>query len=134
MLEATTRTANIYYDGKILVTELFDDLVVETEDALENYRIVQEFMQEKKYVSLVITAPNISITKEAREDANHPERYHNCVAQAIVVNSLATRLLGNFMVRILKSHCPQRVFQSRKAAAEWLEHQWELHEQGILLK
>ena len=126
-MEAKTRTARIYYDGKILVSELDADVTVSTEDARENHKVVMDFMQDKKYVSLVITAPAVSITKEAREDSRHPDRYKSCIAQAIVVNDLATRLLGNFMVRILNTQCPQRVFKSRKTAEEWLEHQLELH-------
>lgn len=127
MQEAITRSAHILYDGKVMETRLHDDVVIDIKDAYENYSIAVEFAQEKKYLSLVITAPHVSITKEAREETNHPNRYTQCIAQAIVVNSLATRLLGNFMVRVLSSHCPQKIFQSRENALEWLEKQYTLH-------
>jgi hypothetical protein len=131
MLEATTRTAHISYDGKMLVTELYDDLVIEIEDAETNFYVVMDMVKGKKFVSLVLVAPNSSITKEAREDANKPDRYKLCIAQAIVVSSLATRILGNFMIRFLKTHCPQRLFKNREEATAWLNHHWQLHQQMV---
>ncbi|HEY1038843.1 MAG TPA: hypothetical protein VGF30_05520 [Bacteroidia bacterium] len=125
MLEATTRTASIRYDGKVLTTELFDDVVIEIEDAKENYRMVMDIIRERKFVSLVITSPHNSITREARESANTAENYKYCIAQAIVVKSLATRVLGNFFVRFAKQHCPHRLFQSREDALEWLNVHWD---------
>lgn len=130
MLEATTRTANISFDGRILTTELLEDVVIEIEDVNENYHIVMDIInadpaKEKKYVSLVITAQHNSITKEAREDANKAEKYKYCLAQAIVIKSLATRLLGNFFIRFARPTCPQKLFQNREDALEWLELQWQ---------
>ena len=130
MLEATTRTANISFDGKVLTTELFEDVTIEIEDVNENYNIVMDIInagpvKEKRYVSLVITAQHNSITREAREDANKAEKYRYCLAQAIVVKSLATRLLGNFFIRFAKPTCPQKIFQNKEDALGWLEAQWE---------
>jgi hypothetical protein len=130
-LEATTRTAHIFYDGKMLVTELYDDLVIDVEDAVENFHSVLNLVNGKKFLSLVIVAPNSSITKEAREDANKADRYKLCIAQALVVNSLATRLLGNFMIRFLRTHCPQRLFKNREEAVTWLNYRWELYQQVV---
>ncbi len=130
MLEATTRTANISFDGKVLITELLEDVTIEIEDVNDNYHIVMDIVnkdltKKKKYVSLVITAMHNSITREAREDANKPEKYENCIAQAIIVKSLATRLLGNFFIRFARPTCPQKIFQNREDGLEWLDLQWE---------
>ncbi len=126
MLEATTRTANISYDGKMLITEMVDDVVVDISEVKENYDIVMDIIKQNRFISLVITAPHNSITKEARELSNTEENYRYCIAQAIVVNSLATRLLGNFFVKFAKVHCPHRLFQKREDAIEWLNLQWDL--------
>ena|ERR1700752_1734170 len=125
MLEATTRTANVSFDGKVLLTELHEDVEVEIADVIENYNIVMDIIKGNKFVSLVITASHNSITKEAREYSNNKENYRFCIAQAIVVKSLATRLLGNFYVMFAKTFCPQKMFSKKEDALEWLTMHWE---------
>ncbi|MDP2387578.1 MAG: hypothetical protein Q8M29_14470 [Bacteroidota bacterium] len=126
MLEATTKTANISYDGKVLTTVLHEDVEVEIADVIENYNIVMDIIKGNRFVSLVITAPHNSITKEAREYSNNEENYQFCIAQAIVVKSLATRLLGNFYVKFAKTFCPQRMFNTKEDALTWLNMHWEI--------
>lgn len=124
MKEIITPTAKLSFDGKVLVTALQDNIELEKQDVVDNFLASQKLTQGNPYLSLVITAPYTTITKEAREAANRPEYYAHTIAQALVVKTLATRIMGNFIIRLYKNYCPQRLFTSKEEALKWLEKQW----------
>jgi hypothetical protein len=47
------------------------------------------------------------------------------VASAFVLNSLATRLTGNFFIRFHKPVNPTRLFNDEKKAFDWLRAQMD---------
>lgn len=119
-----TKTVKFSFDGKILLSEVIDNMEIDLDDAMENYEASMKLVGDRTYLSLVISAPYTTVTKEAREAMNDPKFYKNAVAQAIVVKSLANRLMGNFLIRIYKQYCPHRLFNSKEEAVKWLDHQW----------
>lgn len=119
-----TKTVKFSFDGKILLSEVIDNMEIDLDDAMENYEASMKLVGDRTYLSLVISAPYTTVTKEAREAMNDPKFYKNAVAQAIVVKSLANRLMGNFLIRIYKQYCPHRLFNSKEEAVKWLEYQW----------
>jgi hypothetical protein len=120
-----TKTVKISFDGKILLSEIMDNMEIDLDDVFENYEASLKLTGDRPFLSLVISAPYTTVTKEAREAMNDPRYYKNTVAQAIVVKSLANRLMGNFLIRLYKQYCPHRLFNSREEAVKWLNYQWE---------
>jgi hypothetical protein len=119
-----TRTAKLYFEGNTLFTEMFDNVEIDINDARENYEASVKLTNEKKYLSLVIAAPFVSITKEAREEVNKALMYKNTIAQAIIVKSMANRLMGNFLVKLYKPHCPLKLFSNKEDAIAWLNEKF----------
>lgn len=126
MQKIDTRICLLSFDGKVLRSEMKEDIIVEVEDVLGNYKKVLDLVQGQKYISLVTTAGTNSITKEAREVNDRPEMFALCVAQAIIIESLPVRILGNFLIKLFKKHCPQKIFANEETAMEWLNYHWEL--------
>ena len=120
-----TKTVKFSFDGKILLSEIIDNMEIDSDEAMENYEASMKLVGDRPYLSLVISAPYTTMTKEAREAINDPKYYTNAVAQAIVVKSLANRLMGNFLIRIYKQYCPHRLFNNKEEAIKWLNYQWE---------
>lgn len=129
MEEIVTRTVKLSFDGKVLLTEIIDNMELEKEDVLENFEASQKLTKGKPYISLVITAPFTNITKEAREATNQAHYYEHTIAQALVVKTLAQRIMGNFLISLYKKYCPQRIFTNRDEAVKWLNHQWKKQRQ-----
>jgi hypothetical protein len=71
----------------------------------------------------ILSEPGLysSISKEARELSSRPEANQYTKASAVVVKSLAQRLLVNFIVTLLhKQRMKMKVFDSREKAIDWL--------------
>jgi hypothetical protein len=60
-----------------------------------------------------------SITPEAREFAASEESQKFTLANAVLIDSLAKRLVFNFFLRINKPPTPTRGFTSRISAEQW---------------
>ena len=63
---------------------------------------------------------DLTITKEAREYGSTKEANPYTAATAIVLSSLAHRILGNFIMRVQRPHMPFRLFANSDEALKWL--------------
>jgi hypothetical protein len=87
----------------------------------ENYAAVMKLAAGRRYAVLVDASHPCTITKEAMEYTNRPESYKFLIAQAIVVNSLANRLVGNFIIKFHKPASPTKLFSNKESAYIWLK-------------
>ena len=120
-----TRTGKTSFSNNILLNEMFDNIEVDLKDVTENYEAAEKLTVGKKFLSLVIVSPFTSISKEAREAANKEYMYKNTVAQAIIVQSLANRLMANFFVKFYKPYCPVKLFKNKEDGITWLNEKWD---------
>ena len=127
MHSITTRTGKTSFNDNILLNEMFDNIEIDLKDVNENYDAALKLTAGKKFLSLVIVSPFTTITKEARELANKEIMYKNTVAQAIIVQSLANRLLANFIVKFYKPFCPVKLFKNKEDAIVWLNEKWNMN-------
>ena len=124
MKEATTETLHLAFDGKLLTCTLIGDVEIDVHHVEADYEATKKLTEEKKYIVLVLTSQHTSITSDAQKKSMTKEKYANVVAQAIVVHSLAQRILGNFMIKFIKYPCPCVLFSSKEKALEWLNEEW----------
>ena len=75
--------------------------------------------QKIKFLILVESGETTSISKEAREFKSRPENNELAIASAVVVKSLAQRLLINFIIRLQKNK-KTKMFDNKHKAIEWL--------------
>jgi hypothetical protein len=117
-----TRTAKLSFNEEecILYVELFPGNEIVLEDSLEHTKASQTLTQGKLHCAFVKALGNIDISSEARKHGANPEVQHNLIAQAVLVNSLATRIAGNFFIRFNKPPKPIRIFTNPEDAKSWL--------------
>jgi len=73
-------------------------------------------------VPMLSTTDELTIPDdEVREYMIKPEANPYCVANALVAPSLAQKLIGNILIRIMKTARPIRLFRTREDAIEWLK-------------
>ena len=70
---------------------------------------------------IFLAAENVSVTKEAKENAIYIEDQSMCGASAVVVNTLAYKLIANFYLKVNKPKRPYRVFSNVQDAEIWLK-------------
>jgi hypothetical protein len=121
MQKIITRSAEISLgnDG-IVRKKFFNDIDIDVEDGRENLAAVTQLTGGKPYLVVSDGRVTVTVTPEAREFAASEEASKNRIAEAILVNSVATRLTANFYIRFNKPRTPTRIFTDEQKAIEWL--------------
>ena len=111
-----------FWDIDIVCIKLKEDVHIELEDIKEQrYFLSNKYDGYNKHLILVETNTNGSISKEAREFSAKPEINSTTKATAIISNSLADRILINFIVKFTKNYSVKmKIFDNKQKAIEWL--------------
>lgn len=94
---------------------------VDLEDSKEHYEIVKRVFKGVPGYVIPESGLNSTVTKEVRDFVNTIPAVSK--AEAIIINSLAQRIMSNF---IIKFHSPGRkikVFNNLNVAVEWIKKQ-----------
>lgn len=110
-------------EPNILENVIHDDVTIDTNDLLEIKEINKSFTEGKPYVVLVDSGLTSSITKEGRELSASKEFQQRTKAKAILIRSLAQRLVSRVYIRINKPKTVTKIFSDREEAIEWLRRQ-----------
>ena len=107
----------------ILLVVMKEDAEVDVSDIRENYEIIMHITSGHRYASLVDARKFATITSEAREYSVQSEMHINIVAQAIVITSLASRLLANSWIQFFKKNngTEIKLFDNYEIALGWLK-------------
>lgn len=70
---------------------------------------------------MFFAAENVSLSKEARDNAVKIEDQSMLGASAVVVDTLAYKLIANFYLKFNKPKRPYRVFSKEEEAIKWLK-------------
>lgn len=108
---------HVYYkENTIIDPELQNRMVV----------IFRELTGEKKSGYIFESAEGVTFPRESREHSVALENDNSPVAaSAVIVKSLASRLVANFFIRVDRSHIKYQVFSNTEDAVSWL-HSLEL--------
>lgn len=85
---------------------------------LEQYNKIAE---NKLMPFIFMAAENVSITKEARDNAVKIEDISMIGSSAVIVTSLPYKLIANFYLRFNKPKRPFKVFSDEEQAVKWLK-------------
>ncbi len=95
-------------------------IVIEVEDLEELKKISAELAGHKPYVILVTSGELASFSKEARELSASKAFITNAKAKAIVVDSIAKKIIGNFYLKVNKPYLQTKLFSEKEKALQWL--------------
>ncbi len=124
MLPIKTKTAEFsYLEEDILLVNLIEDAEIDIIDVDESFEATMQVTQGKKYAAFIDAAKSVHVTSEARAYGARKEFQLNLIAQAIFINSLANRIVGNFIIRFNKPYAPTKLFSDKQAALIWLREQ-----------
>ena len=89
-----------FWDNDIICIKLKDNIQIELEDSKKQYLFLKsKYDGINKHLILVETGLDTSISKEAREFASKPESNEMTRATAVIVKSLAHRIIINFIIK-----------------------------------
>jgi hypothetical protein len=129
-----TRTAKISYlkEEGMLNIELYSGNEIGLEDSMQHNAAAQKLTNGDYHCAFIKALGNIDISSEARKYGSKPEIQENLIAQAVLVNSLATRIAGNFYIRFNKPQKPTRIFTNEEDALSWLRYKKKEFEEARL--
>lgn len=117
------RTSTIeFWDNGIIFVKIDDKSEVELSDSKAQYDFLRsKFDGKNKHRVLVDPGKFTSLTKEAREFSQRPETNEMTLATAVVIRSLAQRIVINFMISVMHQQTMKmKMFDSKEKAIEWL--------------
>jgi hypothetical protein len=82
---------------------------------------IEKMAAGRKECIMIVTNPTNTMTREARNMPITDRKLKYTLAQAMVVNSIATLMLANFYVKFKNFPFPYRVFKNREKAIAWLK-------------
>jgi hypothetical protein len=109
-------------DNGITHVEVAGDTVVDVKHLKAQYEFFKSRYDGKtKFSILVESGYDSTLTKEAREYTSLPETNAMTKATAVVVKSLAERLIINFIINIISRQAMTlRLFDTKENAMNWL--------------
>jgi len=122
MLKSVTKSSLIIYnpeEGFLRVSSILD-YDVELSDAKHDFCEAAKLIN---YIKMPVLADSRNVTyqtKEVREFYASKEMGKNITAMAVLVDSLASKILGNFFIKANKPHFPTKLFTDEQLAVNWL--------------
>lgn len=119
----TDRASTIeFLDNDIIFIKLKDDIQIEVEDSKKQYLFLKsKFDGIHKHLILVESGVDTSISKEAREFSSKPESNEMTKATAVIVKSLAHRIIINFLIKLTHQQTMKmKMFDDKQSAINWL--------------
>jgi len=110
-------------DDCIVFIKLHEDVEIDLEESKIMLETSKKLIHDNKYLTLIDARTKVTVTKESREWGATEEAQKNLVAQAFVVNSVANKLVGNFIIQFHKPKARTRLFSDLESALKWLKEQ-----------
>jgi hypothetical protein len=109
------------YEGNLLYFILDDEVTITVEDVIEMSEKNMELTGDNMYFSIVVPGYRSDLTKEAREFDFYKElnRKPTCIAEAIIVTELPTRIVVDFYYKFRNFPYPIKVFSKEEKALAW---------------
>lgn len=127
MEKVITPTALILIDDDVVKNYLNADVEFSQESAEENVEAVWEFVKDRRVYHLVVPHASTQITMGIGEIGS--ERFEiKKKAEALVITTLAHRILSNAFIRARKHKYPIRTFEREQDALEWFNSLRELED------
>jgi hypothetical protein len=115
-------STNEVWSNGIIFMKLKDNVQIEYEDSVNQFEFLKaRAFGEHSCLVLVEAGRYTGISKEAREFSTQPEVNRYTKATAVVVKSLAHRILINFIINFTKQQTMKmRMFDDKEKAIQWL--------------
>ena len=110
------------WDNGIVFIRIDDNSEVSLQDSKDQQAFLKaKYDGRNKHFVLVEPGRYTSISKEAREFSTLPESNNMIMAGAVIVKSIAHRIIINFIINFIRQqNMKMRMFDKKEKAIEWL--------------
>ena len=121
VIECTHSRVFIREDG-ILQIEIQDNTYFEVKDAHELVAAAEELGGGKRFLNLIFTGKDTLLDTKARVLSSSKEGSRLKLADAFVINTIAQKLIANFIVKAQNPAVPTSFFRDEESAVKWLKN------------
>jgi len=121
IIEIPEATARLRNDGIIHIT-FKKDTVFDIALQLKMLEINNKITGGKRSYFIYDAEENVTITKEARDNATEIEHLAPVKGSVVVANNLAYRIIANFYIQFNKPATPFKVVRSLEEGLKWLKN------------
>ena len=115
------KTTHTLVEPHIVRLQVKESEFIEVEDVKDMHKAHLELVDETYFCVLLDTSMGyFNTSKDARDLIASKEYAKVMRATALVVNTLATQLAGNFFIKLSKPNAPTRLFTDESEAISWL--------------
>jgi hypothetical protein len=107
-------------DG-IVYVKMYENMILDIPLQMRMFEIYKSITENVLTPFLFEGEDNITITKEARDNAISLEEESPCKAMAVIVTSIPVAMVANFYLKFNKPKRPYKVFKNRDEAIDWLK-------------
>jgi hypothetical protein len=100
--------------------ETADDFFFTIKETIEGISAIGELTIGRAYPVLKVAGKHASVDGESRKYIASGEGSRFSIAEAIVISSLAQKLIGNFYLKVEHPITPTKIFNSQLEAEKWL--------------
>jgi hypothetical protein len=116
-----TRTGEFFVDeNTILHVIMFNDVIVDYEDALDNFLVIKNITNNQPCVKFIDLLNKPKFEKKAKRFLENKEVQTMTKAHAILTTNSVQKISLNFFVRFNTSNIPTKFFTDRSEALEWV--------------
>lgn len=122
MKSVKTRTGEFFIDEHdILNAVMFEDVVVDYEDALDNFLVIKDLTHNKATLRLIDLTNNPKFERKAKKFLENKEVQSMAIARAILTGSNVKMISLNFFTKLNTSKIPTKFFTNYEEAIYWLK-------------
>jgi hypothetical protein len=120
MNEIDLAYATVHYQAPVVFSVFREGIQLDEWHVRELLETASKLSNNKPYLLLSDVPGFLSISSGARAIASSKAESPQIVANAVLINNLAIKLVANFFARYNQPHFAFKVFTDRKKAMDWL--------------
>jgi len=116
-----TKSAEMFIDEHgIFHKKVIENCHLDLETLKESVKATEELTKGKRVLMLYDARAHFTLTEDAMDYAQKDIFNKKRIATAIISNKLAIKITVDYMVKIMKTTIPIKVFSNQEEAIEWL--------------
>ncbi|MGZ3863083.1 MAG: DUF7793 family protein [Bacteroidia bacterium] len=121
MDKVITRTAVMWKDeSSIFWVQLNAEVEIDKEDVADNLLVTRTITGNKPSLKILDSRKKWKMTPEAAEYFKREDSPEKTIARAVLVRSVADKLIRKFLIKLYKPTVPINFFTSESEAVKWL--------------
>jgi len=121
MEKIRTRTAEMWKDENgIFWATILPDVKIDKEDIADNLLVTRNLTGNVPCLRVFDSRNNWNMTEEAENHYKSEDIPEKTIARAVLVNSVADKIIKSFLVKLYKPTVPLKFFTTEAEAVNWL--------------